>query len=167
MRNSARLFEWAIPLPVFGLSPALPVLAGQAGAGRGLPCLPLEGKEGWPLEKELDAAMVEAKIEGAGPSLTEVAERHMVAQKAAADVMREWDGRRANGDVSSVAYASALLAVATQEANARRIVMEYQPLDHEESIRKLTYISAFLIATEVTLEEIEMAAVLEAAAPFG
>jgi hypothetical protein len=156
-----------IPLPVFGLSPVLPVLAGQAGAGRGLPCLQLEGKEGRPLEKELDAAMVEARIEGARPSLAEITEWHMAAQKAAADVVREWDSHRANGDVSSVAYASALLAVVTEEAKARRIVMEYQPLDYQESIRKLTYISAFLIATEVRLEETEMAAVMEAAAPFG
>lgn len=111
--------------------------------------------------------MVEARIEGAGLSLAEITERHLAAQKAAADVVREWDERRAVGDVSSVAYASALLAVATEEAAARRIVMEYCPLDHQESIRKLVYISAFLIAAEVRLEESEMAMVMEAAAPFG
>jgi hypothetical protein len=90
-------------------------------ARRGLPCLPLEGKEGWPLEKGADAAMVEARIEGARLSLAEITERHMAAQKAAADVVREWDDRRAAGDVSSVAYASALLAVVTEEATARRL----------------------------------------------
>lgn len=111
--------------------------------------------------------MVEARIGVAGLSLAEITEQHLTAQKAAADAMREWDERRAAGEVSSVAYASALLAVATEEAKARRIVMEYQPLDHQESIRKLTYISAFLIATEVKLEETEIAAVMEAATPFG
>ncbi|RJT32616.1 hypothetical protein D3227_26735 [Mesorhizobium waimense] len=125
--------------------------------------------------------MVEARIEGAGLSLAEITERHMAAQKAAADVVREWGDRLypsgeaspegydrlAAGDVSSVAYASALLAVVTEEATSRRIVMEYRPLDYQESIRKLVYISAFLIAAEVRLEESEMAMVMEAAAPFG
>ncbi|RWD00028.1 MAG: hypothetical protein EOS58_31200 [Mesorhizobium sp.] len=111
--------------------------------------------------------MVEARIEGAGLTLAEITERHMAAQKAAADVAREWDDRRAAGDVSSVAYASALLAAVTEEATARRIVMEYRPLDYQESISKLAYISAFLIAAEVRLEESEMAMVMEAAAPFG
>ncbi|RWA84930.1 hypothetical protein [Mesorhizobium sp.] len=109
--------------------------------------------------------MVEARNEGAGLSLAEITEQHIAAQKAAADVVREWDERRAVGDVSSVAYARALLAVATEEAAARRI--EYCPLDHQESIRKLVYVSAFLIAAEVRLEESEMAMVMEAAAPFG
>ncbi|RWQ31355.1 MAG: hypothetical protein EOS21_31870 [Mesorhizobium sp.] len=103
-------------------------------------------------------------FEGAGLSLAEITVRHMAAQKAAADVVREWGDRRAAGDVSSVAYASALLAVATEEATSRRIVMEYRPLDCQQSIRKLVYISAFLIAAEVRLEESEM--VMEAAAPF-
>lgn len=111
--------------------------------------------------------MVEARIGVAGLSLAEITEQHLAAQKAAADAVREWDDRRAAGEVSIVAYASALLAVATEEAKARRIVMEYQPLDHQESIRKLIYISAFLIAAEVKLEENEMAAVMEATAPFG
>ena len=111
--------------------------------------------------------MVEARIDVAGLSLAEITEQHLAAQKAAADAVREWDDRRAAGEVSSVAYASALLAVATEEAKARRIVMEYQPLDYQESIRKLTYISAFLIATEVRLEESEMLTVMKAAEPFG
>lgn len=111
--------------------------------------------------------MVEARNEGGGLSLAEITERHMAAQKAAADVVREWDDRRAAGDVSSVAYASALLAVVTEEATARRIVMEYRPRDYQESIDKLAYISAFLIAAEARLEESEMAMVMDAAAPFG
>jgi hypothetical protein len=47
------------------------------------------------------------------------------------------------------------------------VLPEYRPLDYQESIRKLVYISAFLIAAEVRLEESEMAMVMEAAAPFG
>ncbi len=111
--------------------------------------------------------MVEAMIDVAGLSLAEITEQHLAAQKAAADAVREWDDRRAAGEISSVAYASALLAAATEEAKARRKVMEYQPLDYQESIRKLTYISAFLIATEVRLEESEMLAVMKAAERFG
>jgi hypothetical protein len=40
-------------------------------------------------------------------------------------------------------YANALLAVVTEEATSRRIVMEYRPLDYQESIGKLGYFSAF------------------------
>ncbi|WP_245497321.1 hypothetical protein [Mesorhizobium sp. M5C.F.Ca.IN.020.32.2.1] len=136
------------------------------GQDEACPAFHWKGKKGGRL-KGADAAMVEARIEGVGLSLAEITERHMAAQKAAADVVREWDDRRAAGDVSSVAYASALLAVVTEEATARRIVMEYRPLDYQESINKLAYISAFLIAAEVRLEESEMAMVMEAAAPFG
>ncbi|TIU09400.1 MAG: hypothetical protein E5W39_03015 [Mesorhizobium sp.] len=57
-------------------------------------------------------------------------------------------------------------AVATEEAAARREVMEYQPVDNKESIGKLVYIAAFLIATRVRLEAGEMATVMETAAPF-
>jgi hypothetical protein len=62
-------------------------------------------------------------------------------------------------------YANALLAVVTEEATSRRIVMEYRPLDYQESIGKLAYFSAFLIAAQVRIEESEMAMVMEAAAP--
>ena len=44
--------------------------------------------------------------------------------------------------------------------------MEYQPVDNKESIGKLVYIAAFLIATRVRLEAGEMATVMETAAPF-
>jgi hypothetical protein len=40
-------------------------------------------------------------------------------------------------------------------------------LDRQASMRKLVYISAFLIAAEVRLEESEMAMVMKAATPFG
>ncbi|RWP57418.1 MAG: hypothetical protein EOR08_30795 [Mesorhizobium sp.] len=57
-------------------------------------------------------------------------------------------------------------AVATEEATARSEVMEYQPVDYEESIGKLVYIAAFLIATRLRLEDGEMVRVMETAAPF-
>jgi uncharacterized membrane protein YkgB len=70
------------------------------------------------------------------------------------------------GVVSDVAYAIAVSAVATEEATARSEVMEYQPVDYEESIGKLVYIAAFLIATRLRLEDGEMVRVMETAAPF-
>lgn len=78
----------------------------------------------------------------------------------------EWDGRRAAGVVSDVAYATAVSAVATEEATARSEVMEYQPVAYEESVGKLVYIAAFLIATRLRLEDGEMVRVMETAAPF-
>ncbi|WP_139044132.1 hypothetical protein [Allomesorhizobium alhagi] len=39
-------------------------------------------------------------------------------------------------------YANALLAVVTEEATSRRIVMEYRPLDYQESIGKLACFSS-------------------------
>ncbi|WP_287159864.1 hypothetical protein [Mesorhizobium sp.] len=44
--------------------------------------------------------------------------------------------------------------------------MEYQPVEYEESIGKLVYIAAFLIATRLRLEDGEMVRVMEIAAPF-
>lgn len=46
--------------------------------------------------------MVEARIDVAGLSLAEMTEQHLAAQKAA-EAVREWDDRRAAGEVSSVA----------------------------------------------------------------
>ncbi|TIS62350.1 hypothetical protein [Mesorhizobium sp.] len=110
--------------------------------------------------------MIEVRISGTGLRLADVTERHMAAQRAASDALMEWDGRRAAGVVSDVAYAIAVSAVATEEATARREVMEYQPVDYEESIGKLVYITAFLIATRLRLEDGEMVRVMETAAPF-
>lgn len=110
--------------------------------------------------------MIEARISGTGLRLADVTERHMAAQRAASDALMDWDGRRAAGAFSDVAYAIAVSAVATEEAAARREVMEYQPVDNKESIGKLVYIAAFLIATRVRLEAGEMATVMETAAPF-
>jgi hypothetical protein len=61
---------------------------------------------------------------------------------------------------TDVAFANALVAVAVDEASARRIVVEYQPLDRSEAIAKLVYISAFLIATQLSLEEAELSRIL-------
>ncbi|MDX0177380.1 hypothetical protein GOC37_22750 [Sinorhizobium meliloti] len=36
-------------------------------------------------------------------------ERHLVAQRAVADAVREWDERRAAGDVTEVVYGSLVL----------------------------------------------------------
>jgi hypothetical protein len=71
-------------------------------------------------------------------------------------------GRPAGGDGLStdVAFANALVAVAVDEASARRIVVEYQPLDRSEAIGKLVYISAFLIVTQLSLEEAELSRIL-------
>lgn len=42
----------------------------------------------------------------------------MAAQKAAADIVREWDDRRANGDVSSVVSPSVIDLNASCSRNA-------------------------------------------------
>lgn len=90
-----------------------------------------------------------------GLTLAEITERHIAAQKAAEALRRAEKGRRA-GDV-----------IALDEDAARRGVITYQPADHRESIGKLVYIAAYLIARRKRLEESEMATVMEMAAPFG
>jgi hypothetical protein len=112
------------------------------------------------------AAMIEARISGTGLRLADVTERHMAAQRAASNALNDWDERRRAGALSDIAYASAVSAVATEEATARREVMTYQPVDYQESIGKLVYIAAFLIATRLRLEDGEMVRVMETAAPF-
>ncbi|RWL05250.1 hypothetical protein ACN2CC_35565 (plasmid) [Mesorhizobium muleiense] len=77
----------------------------------------------------------------------------------------DWDGRRAAGVVSDVAYAIAVSAVATEEAAARRDVMEYQPVDNKE-YRKAGLHCGIFIATRERLEGGKMATVMETAAPF-
>ncbi|MER8927712.1 hypothetical protein [Mesorhizobium sp. M0859] len=81
------------------------------------------------------AAMIEARISGTGLRLADVTERHMAAQRAASNALNDWDERRGAGALSDIAYASAVSAVATEEATARREVMTYQPIDYEECKR--------------------------------
>ncbi|RUV70504.1 hypothetical protein EOA78_20250 [Mesorhizobium sp. M5C.F.Cr.IN.023.01.1.1] len=88
-------------------------------------------------------------------TLADITERHVAAQRAAKALREAEKGPRA-GDV-----------IALDEAAARRDVIAYQPADHRESIGKLVYIAAYLIARRERLEESEMAMVMEAAAPFG
>ncbi|MER8605568.1 hypothetical protein NKH48_17690 [Mesorhizobium sp. M1233] len=78
----------------------------------------------------------------------------MAAQRAAETLQQE-KGRWA-GDV-----------IALDEAAPRRDVVTYRPADHRESIEKLVYIAAYLIARRKGLEEGEMASVMEMAEPFG
>jgi hypothetical protein len=110
--------------------------------------------------------MIEARISGTGLRLADVTGRHMAAQRAASNALNDWDERRGAGALSDIANASAVSAVATEEATARREVIAYQPVDYEESIGKLVYIAAFLIATRLRLEDGEMVRVMETAAPF-
>ncbi len=87
-------------------------------------------------------------------------ERHIAAQLAIIDAVREWDGRRTDGDISSVAYANALLDVAREEEAAKISIVQYEPRDDREAKLKLTYIAAYLMATKTTLKTVEMAAVI-------
>ncbi|RWK68320.1 hypothetical protein [Mesorhizobium sp.] len=88
-------------------------------------------------------------------TLADITERHVAAQRAA-KALREVEKGPGAGDV-----------IALDEAAARRDVIAYQPADHRESIGKLVYIAAYLIARRERLEEREMATVMEMAAPFG
>ncbi|TIS62289.1 MAG: hypothetical protein E5W93_05115 [Mesorhizobium sp.] len=101
-----------------------------------------------------EAAMFETRTESGRRTLAElkladVTERHMATQKAAA-VVPDGEGRRVS-----------------EETMARREVTMYRPADHEESIGKLVYIAAYLIAQRKRLEEEELATILEMAAPVG
>jgi hypothetical protein len=87
-------------------------------------------------------------------TLADITERHVAAQRAA-KALREAEKGPGAGDV-----------IALDEAAARRDVIAYQPADHRESIGKLVYIAAYLIARRERLEEREMATVMEMAAPF-
>ncbi|RWD00022.1 MAG: hypothetical protein EOS58_31165 [Mesorhizobium sp.] len=96
-------------------------------------------------------AITEARL----GTLADITERHVAAQRAT-KALREAEKGPGAGDV-----------IALDEAAARRDVIEYQPADHRESIGKLVYIAAYLIARRERLEEREMATVMEMAAPFG
>ncbi|WP_214477279.1 hypothetical protein [Mesorhizobium sp. dw_380] len=93
-----------------------------------------------------EAAPEESAI---GLNLAAVTGRHMATQKASAVVL-DREGRRVS-----------------EEAMARREVIMYRPADHKESISKLVYIAAYLIAERKRLEDGELATILEMAAPVG
>ncbi|MBD9524306.1 hypothetical protein IB262_30965 [Ensifer sp. ENS02] len=90
-------------------------------------------------------------------------DRHIAAQRAAADAVRAWDGRRAAGEVTDVAYANGLLGVARDEEAGWLAIVNYKPRGDRETRLKLTYMAAYLIATRGTLNANEMNSVLEAA----
>jgi hypothetical protein len=66
-------------------------------------------------------------------SLDAMTERHTVAQRAVADVLREWDERRAAGDVTSVVYAIALLMWRAKRKEARPSIEPFVPGDNPRS----------------------------------
>ena len=104
--------------------------------------------------------MVETRTESGRPALAELINEHLAAQRAANSVIKDWDARRSETDVPGVAYAEALLAAAAGEASAQRNIIEHKPADRREAMGKLIYISAFLIASQATLEESERATIL-------
>ena len=92
-------------------------------------------------------------------------ERHIAALSATSDAVREWDERRAAGDVTNLAYANALLEVTKEEEAARLRIVQHQPCDDRESGLKLAYIAAYLFATRGPLKPEEMDAVLSTTEP--
>ncbi|PDT50942.1 MULTISPECIES: hypothetical protein [Sinorhizobium] len=98
-------------------------------------------------------------------SLDAMIDRHIAALRATVDAVREWDGRRAAGDVTSVAYANALLEVTKEEEAARLSIVQHQPCDDRESKLKLTHIAAYLFATMGSLKAEEMEAVMSTTEP--
>lgn len=104
--------------------------------------------------------MVETRTASGRRTLAELINEHLAAQRAANSVMKEWDARRLETDVPGVAFAEALLSAAAGEVSARRNIIEHKPADRREAMGKLIYISAFLIASQVTLEESEKATIL-------
>ncbi|WP_419761316.1 hypothetical protein [Sinorhizobium arboris] len=95
------------------------------------------------------------------PSLRELMDRHILAQRAATDAVRAWDELRAAGEVTNVAYANGLLGVASDEQARWLAIVNYRPRSDRESRMKLTYMAAYLIATRGTLNANEMDSVLE------
>ncbi|MBA8907601.1 hypothetical protein [Aminobacter ciceronei] len=94
----------------------------------------------------------EAAAEGSaiGLKLADVTGRHMAATQKASDVVTDGGGRQVS-----------------EEAMALREVIMYRPADHRDSIGKLVYIAAYLIARSKRLDEEELATILEMAAPVG
>ena len=144
------------------LSPAAPRELGEQEPG----LLPPFGQENRFAEngksnlEGAEAAMVETRTESGRRTLAELINDHLAARRAANSVMKEGDARRLETDVPGVAYAEDLLAAAAGEASARRNIIEHEPADRREAMGKLIYISAFLIASQVTLEEREKATIL-------
>ncbi len=95
-------------------------------------------------------------------SLRQLMDRHIAAQRAAADAVRAWDERRAAGEVTDVAYANGLLGVARDEEAGWLAIVNYKALGDQESQLKLTYMAAYLIATRGTLNANAKDSVLEA-----
>lgn len=94
-------------------------------------------------------------------SLGELMDRHIAAQLAAADAVREWDERRAAGEVTSVVYVHGLLDLARDEDARRLAIVNYKPRGDKESRLKLAYMAAYLFTTRSTLTDSEMNSVLE------
>ncbi|MBB4188821.1 hypothetical protein GGE07_005500 [Sinorhizobium terangae] len=99
-------------------------------------------------------------------SLDATMERHIVAQRAVADVVREWDEHWAASDVTSVVYASALLDVAREEEETRLSIVQFVPGDNREARQKLIYLVAYLFATRGPLKAEEMEAVISTTEPI-
>lgn len=114
-------------------------------------------------EPETKGAMTEDIGMEAAAALDAKMERHLVAQRAVADVVREWDERRAAADVTEVVYANTLFEVAKEEEAARLRIVEHQPRDQRESMLKLAYFAAYLFATRRSLKTEEMEAVIRSA----
>ncbi|CCE98587.1 hypothetical protein SFHH103_04097 (plasmid) [Sinorhizobium fredii HH103] len=102
----------------------------------------------------------------AAVSLDAMIKRHIAALSATSEAVREWDERRAAGDVTNVAYSNALLEVTKEEEAARLRIVQHQPCDDRESGLKLAYIAAYLFATGGSLKQDEMEAVMRTAEPF-
>ncbi|MFA1626909.1 hypothetical protein ACDY96_30495 [Rhizobium mongolense] len=94
-------------------------------------------------------------------SLSELMDRHIAAQLAAADAVRAWDDRRRVGGDASIADAKGPLDVVRDEEAGRLAIVNYVPRTNRESRQKLTYMAAYLIATGGILNASEMNSVLE------
>ncbi|MGK9340280.1 hypothetical protein [Sinorhizobium meliloti] len=89
-------------------------------------------------------------------------DQHIAALWATADAVHVSNAGIATTEVTSVAYANALLGVGRKEEAGRLAIINYTPRDYREAKLKLTYLAAYLIATGSTLTANEMDAVLEA-----
>lgn len=102
----------------------------------------------------------------AAESLDAMMERHIAALSATSHAVREWDERRAAGDVTNVVYANALLEVTKEEEAARLRIVHHQPCNDQQGWQKLTYLAAYLFATRGSLKPEEMDAVLSTTEPM-
>ena len=95
-------------------------------------------------------------------SLCDLIDQHIAALRATADAVHASNEGIATADVTSAAYANALLGVGGKEEAGRLAIINYVPRGDREARLKLTYLAAFLIATGSTLTANEMNSVLEA-----